>query len=433
MANSKLAAVIAEARSRRFPAKQCQQASPDYASEALRCLLYAVVFTAVSIQNALALQICSGDRQSWDNCVGEVRFPSGDRYLGRFKSGKFHGIGIYEKKGGGSYIGEWQGNTPHGVGRSSSADGGEPVEGRWVNGRVVNKEVVNIPAILAEIEFFHRSALAKKRDSDELAIGNRIDATNRATENVSDQRIHLPTSIKESQATTQTSTINSNSPRLALLIGNANYKVSPLRNPTNDVREMHKVLERVGFTVYIYENIDLGSMRKVIREFGERITKEHIGLFYFSGHGIQVDGKNYLLPVDIDIRHEDEVASSAVEVGFLLSKLEAANNTLNMVILDACRDSPLPRRSRSGARGLNNISAASGTLIAFSTSPGRVAFDGEGVNSPYTKYLVNAISQQGLLLEQVFKSVRANVIRETRGQQVPWENSSIVGDFYFLK
>jgi uncharacterized caspase-like protein len=196
---------------------------------------------------------------------------------------------------------------------------------------------------------------------------------------------------------------------------------------------MHKALENVGFTSQIHENLDFGSMRRVIREFRERITNEHVALFYFSGHGVQVDGKNYLIPVDIDIKYEDEVASSAVELGFLLTKLELANNPLNMVILDACRDSPLPRRSRSTTKGLTNVGAASGTLIAFSTSPGKVALDGDGVNSPYTKYLVNAISQRGLLLEQVFKSVRADVMRETKGLQVPWENSSIIGDFYFLK
>ena len=220
--------------------------------------------------------------------------------------------------------------------------------------------------------------------------------------------------------------------RLALLIGNANYQTSPLANPVNDVRGMAAALRKAGFTVIKHENLNFRQMREAIRDFGEKLSKDHVGLFYYSGHGVQVDGRNYLIPVNSDIKYEDEVASSALDAEMVLAKLESAKNKLNIVVLDACRDSPLGRRTRTSTKGLSNMNAASGTMIAFSTAPGQVALDGKGSNSPYTKYLISAIQKEGLLLEQVFKEVRGNVMKDTNGTQVPWENSSILGDFYFV-
>ena len=221
-------------------------------------------------------------------------------------------------------------------------------------------------------------------------------------------------------------------PRIALLIGNARYQTSPLANPVNDVRGMATALRKVGFTVIKHENLNFRQMREAIRDFGEKLSKDHVGLFYYSGHGVQVDGRNYLIPVNSDIKYEDEVASSALDAEMVLAKLESAKNKLNIVVLDACRDSPLGRRTRTSTKGLSNMNAASGTMIAFSTAPGQVALDGKGSNSPYTKYLISAIQKEGLLLEQVFKEVRGNVMKDTNGTQVPWENSSILGDFYFV-
>ncbi len=220
--------------------------------------------------------------------------------------------------------------------------------------------------------------------------------------------------------------------RLALLIGNASYQTSPLVNPVNDVRGMATALRKAGFTVIKHENLNFRQMREAVRDFGEKLSKDHVGFFYYSGHGVQVDGKNYLIPVNSDIKYEDEVATSALDADMVLAKLESAKNKLNIVVLDACRDSPLGRRTRTSTKGLSNMNAASGTMIAFSTAPGQVALDGKGSNSPYTKHLISAIQKEGLLLEQVFKEVRGNVMKDTNGTQVPWENSSILGDFYFV-
>ena len=153
---------------------------------------------------------------------------------------------------------------------------------------------------------------------------------------------------------------------------------------------------------------------------------------FYAGHGVQVKGKNYLIPVRENIKQSFEVPSGAIDADLVLATMENAKNNLNIMILDACR-SPFPGEARSLSRGLATLDAAKGTLIAYATAPGKEALDGQGSNSPYTKHLVRALQQKGLPIEQVFKQVRIAVVEETKGNQVPWENSSIMGDFYFRK
>ena len=235
---------------------------------------------------------------------------------------------------------------------------------------------------------------------------------------------------KESNTNKKTTAIDSRR-RVALVIGNATYKNSPLRNPTNDADLISNALSGSGFIVSRYDNLTYAKMREVVRTFGEKLSQGDVGLFYFSGHAVQYRGKNYLLPINEDLKHSDEIPSSAMDIDFVLAKMETAKNDLNIVILDSCRNNPLGTEARNLDRGLTTINAAKGTFIAFATSPGNIAFDGTGSNSPYTKNLAQAIRKGGLTLEQVFKEVRRNVISETNSQQVPWENSSILGDFYF--
>jgi len=153
---------------------------------------------------------------------------------------------------------------------------------------------------------------------------------------------------------------------------------------------------------------------------------------FYAGYGVQVKGKNYLIPVRENIKQSFEVPSGAIDADLVLATMENAKNNLNIMILDACR-TPFLGEARSLSRGLATLDAAKGTLIAYSTAPGKEALDGHGNNSPYTKHLVRALQQKGLPIEQVFKQVRIAVVEETKGNQVPWENSSIMGDFYFRK
>ncbi|MCJ0765850.1 caspase family protein [Variovorax terrae] len=220
--------------------------------------------------------------------------------------------------------------------------------------------------------------------------------------------------------------------RMALLIGNAQYKFSPLRNPVNDVRLMEAALKEAGFQVQRAENVSRRDMQRLIRAFGDRLKQSGgVGLFYFSGHGLQMKGANYLVPVDADIRAEEEVAYDSVDAQSVLDKMEAAGNRMNLLILDACRSNPFPNSSRAAAVGLAQMNAPSGSLVAYSTAPGSVALDGRGSNSPYTQHLAQAIVQPGVPVEEVFKQVRTAVRRETRNAQTPWENTALEGQFFF--
>lgn len=220
--------------------------------------------------------------------------------------------------------------------------------------------------------------------------------------------------------------------RLALVIGNAAYRNSPLVNPVNDARLMETALREAGFTVIKAENASLRDMRRLLRDFGDRLKQSGgVGLFYFAGHGLQVRGENYLVSVDSDIRNEDEVADDALNAQLVLEKMQSAGNRVNVVILDACRNNPFAVRSRSSVLGLATMHAPSGSIIAYSTAPGSVASDGGGQNGLYTQHLARVIPQAGVPIEEAFKMVRAAVRRESNNQQVPWENTALEGQFFF--
>lgn len=217
--------------------------------------------------------------------------------------------------------------------------------------------------------------------------------------------------------------------RLALVIGNSGYRDAPLLNPGNDARAMAQVLREAGFTVMERRNLNQAAMRGAIREFGDALAKGGVGLFFYAGHGMQVKGRNFMIPIGHDIRREDEVEDQSVDVGLVLQKMASARNALNILILDACRNNPFGFGST--AQGLAPLDAPAGTLVAFATAPGQVAADGTDDNSVYTKHLAAYLREPGLKVEDTFKRVRAAVRQESGGRQVPWENTSLETDFYF--
>ncbi len=224
--------------------------------------------------------------------------------------------------------------------------------------------------------------------------------------------------------------------RVALVIGNSNYTHGPLLNPVNDARAMAKVLQSAGFTVILRTDAAQHELLSALRDFGNRLKDGGpgtAGLFYFAGHGMQVKGRNFLIPLGANIEHEDELAYQALDAQAVMDKMESAGNGTNIVILDACRNNPFVRSFRSGRQGLAQMDAPVGTLVAFSTAPGSVASDGTGTNGLYTSHLLRAIQQPGQKVEDVFKQVRFAVLRDSARKQVPWEASSLVGDFYFVE
>lgn len=220
--------------------------------------------------------------------------------------------------------------------------------------------------------------------------------------------------------------------RTALVIGNGAYKVSPLPNPVNDARLVAASLAAARFKVIKLENATQEQMLKGITEFGDEIENGGVGLFYFAGHGVQLRGENFLIPVDAKIDREEEIRTRAVNAQEVLDRMATAGNSLNLVFLDACRNDPFPRRTRAASQGLAKMDAALGTLISFATAPGAVAEDGSGRNSPYSRHLAESLRIPGLRVEDVLKRVRTRVREDTKGRQVTWDNSSIEGDFYFL-
>lgn len=206
--------------------------------------------------------------------------------------------------------------------------------------------------------------------------------------------------------------------RIALVIGNKAYKDVPLANPINDARAMKQALEQVGFRVLYRENADLAQMDEAVHEFVRALRQDSVGLFYFSGHGAQADGANYLIPVKTDIDNKAELKARAYDAGIVLGQMQEAGNRVNIVILDACRNNPF-KGFRTSAGGLANMSGPAGSIVAFSTAPGDVAADGKGENGTYTKYLKEYIARPGLSIEQMFKQVRQAVREESKGDQIP--------------
>ena len=221
------------------------------------------------------------------------------------------------------------------------------------------------------------------------------------------------------------------SERLALVIGNSAYHTAPLRNPVNDAEDMSTVLSGLGFNVTIKKNVDRRSLEDAIRQFGRQLRQGGVGLFYFSGHGMQVEGRNYLIPVNSRIESESDVKYEAVDAALILDKMDDAKNQLNIMILDACRNNPFTRSFRAGEQGLARMDAPTGSLIVYSTAPGEVAADGFERNGVFTKHLIRHMQTPNMPVEQLLKRVRIDVAAETGQRQIPWESSSLMGDFYF--
>ncbi len=227
--------------------------------------------------------------------------------------------------------------------------------------------------------------------------------------------------------------------RYALVIGNGDYKngVPKLPNPVNDARDIASLLTQLEFEVIHITNATYPEVREGVRKFYDQLVAgpkdRTVGLFYYAGHGVQFENENYLIPIDAEMKFEDDI----VRMGFpvqriILGSMERANSAMNIVILDACRNNPFPATTRSLTSGLAEFQKAKGSFIAYATAPGSVASDGTGENGLYTQELIKAMQIPGLPIEQVFKVVRRNVLRLSGEKQYTWDSSNILGDFYFM-
>lgn len=241
----------------------------------------------------------------------------------------------------------------------------------------------------------------------------------------------LPTWVPRTAAQSQ-STFNA-LPRVALIIGNTRYPDSPLKNPANDAKAIAGELRKVGFKANLQLDVGRVALIQAIQNFGADLAKSKgVGLFYYAGHGAQLGWRNYLIPVDADIQKLEDIPAKTVDLNTLLGGLTKAENAMNVIILDACRDNPFGTRVPIEQKGLSQFDAPPGSLIAYATAPGNTAGDGEGDYGLYTESLLREIRVPEAKIEDVLKRVRLAVRRRSQGQQIPWESTSLEEDFYFL-
>jgi len=387
--------------------------------------------TNLNINN---LQDCSG-RLFWHECYGTEINVGGTKFIGEFMNGRRHGKGQYIWENGDKFVGEYLDNKRNGIGIDYLANGQIKDAGTFRDGRLVSTHYVDPKRYP-----FNSSVLAAvsqtlildtgKAERDRLAAD--LEASRKKQQELEEQLRASQVAVTQNIRPVQNM---STERRVALVLGNATYKINPLKNPVNDSTDMARSLRSVGFDVIEANNTTLAQMREATRRFADKLGNSDVGLVYYSGHGVEVKGKNYLIPVNADIKREYEVVDQAFDASQFLEMMDNIrgpnNKRVNILIVDACRNNELQKSWRSTNNGLARMDAPGCTFISFATAPGRVAADGAGRNSPYTKHLLQALKQPNLPIEQVFKVVRRNVMEETKGEQIPWENSSLVGDFYF--
>lgn len=232
--------------------------------------------------------------------------------------------------------------------------------------------------------------------------------------------------------------ISTNAPRLALVIGNARYnQVETLNNPVNDARLIAWVLsDKLGFEVTLGENLDRREMLTFIAKFAAAIRTQgpqSVSFVFYAGHGVEQNGTNLILPIDVDFDSPEQVSRIGISVEEMIAPIVGAKNQLNIVVLDTCRDNPFGAEGRPfQGKGLSPMGSVFGILIASSTGAGDIAYDGPGANSPYTTALAESLVTPGKVLEEVFKSVRRRVRLATHNKQIPWESSSLEREFFLL-
>ena len=223
--------------------------------------------------------------------------------------------------------------------------------------------------------------------------------------------------------------------RIALVIGNSNYQTAPkLANPGNDAQSMSQLLNSAGFEVTQATDLTRKDMVRVVQDFTAKVAERGPGtvaMIYYAGHGVQVEGENYLLPVDAKISSPYDLDGNSLRLVDLMGTLDSISSRMRIVVLDACRNNPFPEVNDAG-RGLAIVDAPNGSIVGYSTAPGMEAQDGDGNHSPYTSAFLNIAREPNLPIEQLFKRVRLEVNNATRGRQTPWESSSLTSDFYFF-
>lgn len=376
-----------------------------------------------------ALPPCQGnDATRWTNCFGTESFRNGDRSAAEYKDGRRTGQGMFTWADGDRYVGEFKDDKRNGRGIFYLANGSISQTGIWSDGTLVTSQYVDPNSF---------TRIAKSNSAPSAAETLRLENERKAAQLEEERRkfeeekrqAALERQRLEGQKA-QVQVAPDNRRRLALVIGNDNYSSMPvLNNAVNDSKSMNDALKQANFEVLYYKNLNKRGMEEALYTFAQKLGKDDVGMFYFAGHGVQANGKNFLIPVAENVKKSADVQFEGIDVNRVMAYLQDSKNSLNIVVLDACRSS-LPERGGM-SRGLTVTEAPQGSIVAYATSPGKAASDGDGGNSPFTKNLIRVMQRKGVKIEDVFKEVRVAVASETNGEQVPQEVSQLVGDFYF--
>jgi len=331
------------------------------------------------------------------NGIGKLIYPDGEYYEGGFREGLYHGNGkLHRPTSGQTWIGFFKDGYMEGKGMLL-LDNGMKYEGGFKKG------------------FQHGKGMVTFEDKTSFFVEYNEGEYLGELENIP----------------------NFNTKRLALVIGNEKYSNGPLDNAVDDSIGIKNVLLEAGFEVIHKQNLNHKEFTNAVYEFKNRIDslgENTTALFYYAGHAVQVNGINYLNPIDANIRSERDLGITSIDASLILSALDKASSGIKIMILDACRNNPFRSFTRSPTQGLASMTAAKGTFIAYSTAPGSVALDG-GIDgySYYAGSLIQSIRTEGITIEETFKKTRQSVVRLTNEEQIPWESSSLLGDFYFIK
>lgn len=391
--------------------------------------LYAQCTSGDCVNGKGRLLYSNGDRyigefvNSISHGRGAYYYANGDIYKGEFNNGERHGYGTMQWLNGDKYIGEYTKGAREGEGAYYFADG-RVQKGKFFKGKLIEEQKA--------IVINENNNTQHSLDSNAATIANNPQDSNTATASLT----NISLANNNQNQLTAIDGLIPDEKRIALIIGNSNYQVVPaLNNPKNDAQDMSDKLRKMGFDVWLYQDLSQKEMKRIMREFGEHLkNSKAVGLFFYAGHGLQADGRNYLVPVDANIQKDLDIELESVDLNRILIEMEYAENPMNIVILDACRDNPFenPLKRNQGFTQVKSVPMNS--VIAFATSPGTTASDGAGKNGLYTQEFLTSIDKFGnSKLEDVFKQVRVNVRKASGGKQIPWETSSIETDFYFRK
>jgi hypothetical protein len=362
------------------------------------------------------------------NGQGTTTWPDGDKYVGEYKDDKANGQGNYTWANGYKYLGEYKDGVRNGQGIYYNANGSINESGIYKDDRLFTSQYIDPNRF---------TRIARNNSAPVLSDAQRREIERKSAQLEEDRRrleeekrqIALERQRVDSQKN-QAQIAPDNRRRLALVIGNDSYSSLPvLSNAVNDSKAMSEALKQANFEVSYYKNLSKRQMEEALNNFSKKLGKDDVGMFYFAGHGIQADSRNFLIPVSENVKKSSDVPFEGVDVDRVMASLRDSRNSLNIVVLDACRNSLDARGGMT--RGLTVTDAPQGSIVAYATSPGKTASDGDSGNSPFTKNLIRVMQRKGLKIEDVFKEVRVAVSRETNGEQVPQELSQLVSDFYF--